>query len=57
MGKGKGMFGLTWSWCFIVVQSTGDVFVKLKNEDDQGWCVGEKEGRVGLYPKDYVEII
>lgn len=35
----------------------GDVFIKLKNEDDQGWCVGEREGTVGLYPKDYVQVI
>ena len=36
---------------------TGDVFVKLADKDDQGWCKGRKDGRVGLYPDNYVEII
>jgi hypothetical protein len=35
----------------------GDIFVKTKDRDDQGWCTGCKDGRVGLYPDNYVEYI
>lgn len=35
----------------------GDVFEKLEDEDEQGWCKGRKDGRVGLYPANYVEAI
>lgn len=35
----------------------GDVFDKLEDEDEQGWCKGRKDGRVGLYPANYVEVI
>lgn len=35
----------------------GDVFEKLEDEDEQGWCKGRKDGRVGLYPANYVEVI
>ncbi|XP_050529726.1 protein kinase C and casein kinase substrate in neurons protein 1 isoform X1 [Daktulosphaira vitifoliae] len=35
----------------------GDLFEKLEDEDEQGWCKGRKEGRVGLYPANYVETI
>lgn len=31
----------------------GDEFEKLEDEDDQGWCRGRKDGRVGLYPANY----
>ncbi|XP_030745845.1 protein kinase C and casein kinase substrate in neurons protein 1 isoform X4 [Sitophilus oryzae] len=36
---------------------TGDVFEKLEDEDEQGWCKGRKDGRVGLYPANYVESV
>lgn len=36
---------------------TGDVFEKLEDEDEQGWCKGRKDGRVGLYPANYVEVV
>ncbi|XP_057336255.1 protein kinase C and casein kinase substrate in neurons protein 2 isoform X2 [Microplitis mediator] len=35
----------------------GEVFEKLEDEDEQGWCKGRKDGRVGLYPANYVDII
>lgn len=35
----------------------GDVFEKLRDRDEQGWCKGRKDGRVGLYPDNYVEVI
>ncbi|XP_037277108.1 protein kinase C and casein kinase substrate in neurons protein Synd isoform X6 [Rhipicephalus microplus] len=35
----------------------GDQFEKLEDEDEQGWCKGRKDGRVGLYPANYVEVI
>lgn len=36
---------------------SGDLFEKLEDEDEQGWCKGRKDGRVGLYPANYVEPI
>jgi hypothetical protein len=35
----------------------GDVFTKLEDEDDQGWCKGRVAGRIGLYPATYVEVL
>nr|CDS30681.1 protein kinase C and casein kinase substrate [Hymenolepis microstoma] len=35
----------------------GDLFEKLEDEDEQGWCKGRKDGRVGLYPANYVQLV
>ncbi|XP_015599989.1 protein kinase C and casein kinase substrate in neurons protein 1 isoform X4 [Cephus cinctus] len=35
----------------------GDIFEKLEDEDEQGWCKGRKDGRVGLYPANYVDLV
>jgi len=35
----------------------GDTFEKLEDEDEQGWCKGRKDGKVGLYPANYIEVI
>ena len=41
-----------WRWC------AGERFVKVKERDAQGWCTGCKDdGRVGLYPDSYVELL
>lgn len=41
----------------MTLMITGDTFEKLEDEDEQGWCKGRMNGRVGLYPANYVEII
>ena len=35
----------------------GDVFRKLEERDAQGWCTGYKDGKVGFYPDNYVELL
>jgi phosphoketolase len=33
----------------------GDIITKLSEMDDQGWCEGRFQGKLGLFPSDYVE--
>ncbi|GAV02473.1 hypothetical protein RvY_13035 [Ramazzottius varieornatus] len=33
----------------------GDIFEKLEDQDDQGWCKGRLHGHVGLFPASYVK--
>lgn len=35
----------------------GDVFEKLEDEDEQGWCKGRKNNIVGLYPANYCQVL
>lgn len=44
-------------WFLSSLIQTGEVFEKLEDEDEQGWCKGRKNGRVGLYPANYVEAV
>ena len=41
----------------IFFSISGDIFEKLEDEDEQGWCKGRKDGRVGLYPANYVDLV
>ena len=42
--------------CDCITLCVGDVFYKIKEVDDQGWCTGVKNGRTGLYPENYAEV-
>jgi len=39
-----------------VVLCSGEVFYKIKEVDEQGWCTGVKGGHTGLYPENYAEV-
>jgi len=41
----------------FVYAISGEYFEKLRDRDDQGWCTGRKDGRVGLYPDNYVKLL
>lgn len=49
------MLSLRMLTLFLFSTHTGDIFEKLEDEDEQGWCKGRKNGKVGLYPANYVE--
>ena len=37
------------------VFNQGDEFIKKDQEaDENGWCLGEKDGKVGLFPIKFV---
>jgi len=40
----------------VVVMCSGDIFYKIKEVDEQGWCTGVRGGHTGLYPENYAEI-
>ncbi len=42
---------------FFLFFFLGEVFIKLEDEDDQGWCKGRVGNRIGLYPATYVEVL
>jgi len=45
------------TFCTAVVNVSGEHFELLKDRDDQGWCTGRKNGRVGLYPDNYAKLL
>ena len=40
----------------VVVMCSGDIFYKIKEVDEQGWCTGVRCGCTGLYPENYAEV-
>lgn len=41
-----------------ICMGTGEEFLKIEDEDDQGWCRGMMDGgKEGLYPANYVEAV
>jgi len=36
---------------------SGEIIEKLGNADEDGWCRGRKDGKVGLYPSNFVESV
>lgn len=53
----KGLFFSSVTVHVAFFSNSGDVFVKLRDRDDQGWCTGCKDGHIGLYPDNYVQVV
>ena len=47
---------LNWNNCFFSFRifSVGDIIILLERRSDQ-WCKGNLDGRIGLFPGNYVE--